>query len=171
MAPFRALGGARCEVDLERGAGEHHGAHVAPIGDQAGRATERQLQAVQRAAHLGQGRDPRRGQPDRLVAQPDLEWLRRLEHISTEIDRVWGPVYHLNSVVSSPALREAFNRCLPLVTEFGTELAQNETLYRHFSTLQANVGPTKPVERQLIDNAIKGLLGLGCSRRHGGYHL
>ena len=89
------------------------------------------------------------------VATPDLDWLRNLERINTELDRVWGPVWHLNSVLSSPPLREAFNRCLPLVTEFGTELAQNETLYRHFSTLQANVGPTKPVERQLIDNAIR----------------
>ena len=73
------------------------------------------------------------------VAAPDLDWLRGLEHISTEIDRVWGPVSHLNSVVSSPPLREAFNRCLPLIAEFGTELGQNETLYRHFSTLQASV--------------------------------
>jgi oligopeptidase A len=89
------------------------------------------------------------------VAKPDLDWLRGLERISTEIDRVWGPVWHLNSVVSSPPLREAFNRCLPLVTEFGTELAQNEKLYRHFSTLQASVGPSAPVERQLIDNAIR----------------
>jgi oligopeptidase A len=64
-------------------------------------------------------------------------------------------VWHLNSVVSSPPLREAFNRCLPLVTEFGTELAQNETLYRHFSTLQTKVGAAKPVERQLIDNALR----------------
>src|SRR5262245_47982984 len=89
------------------------------------------------------------------VATPDLDWLRDLERISVEIDRVWGPVYHLNSVVSSPPLRDAFNRCLPLVTEFGTELAQNETLYRHFSALQASVGAGKPVERQLIDNALR----------------
>jgi oligopeptidase A len=89
------------------------------------------------------------------VETPDLDWLRDLERINIELDRVWGPVWHLNSVVSSPPLRDAFNRCLPLVTEFGTELAQNETLYRHFSTLQAKVGPTKPVERQLIDNAIR----------------
>ena len=74
------------------------------------------------------------------VATPDLEWLRSLERINTEIDRVWGPVSHLNSVVSTPPLRDAFNRCLPLVTEFGTELGQNETLYRHFSTLQERVG-------------------------------
>jgi oligopeptidase A len=89
------------------------------------------------------------------VATPDLDWLKGLERMSTELDRVWGPVWHLNSVVSSPPLREAFNRCLPLVTEFGTELAQNETLYRHFTALQASVGPSKPVERQLIDNALR----------------
>jgi oligopeptidase A len=89
------------------------------------------------------------------VATPDLDWLRDLERISVEIDRVWGPVYHLNSVVSSPPLRDAFNRCLPLVTEFGTELGQNTALYRHFDTLQASVGPARPVEQQLIANALR----------------
>ena len=89
------------------------------------------------------------------VATPDLTWLRSLERISTEIDRVWGPISHMNSVVSSPPLREAFNRCLPLIAEFGTELGQNETLYRHFRTLQERVDPAKPVERQLIANALR----------------
>jgi oligopeptidase A len=89
------------------------------------------------------------------VAAPDLDWLRRLEHINIEIERVWGPVSHLNSVVSSPPLRDAFNRCLPLIAEFGTELGQNETLYRHFSALQAKVGPAKPVEQQVISNALR----------------
>jgi len=89
------------------------------------------------------------------VATPDLDWLRDLERISVEIDRVWGPVYHLNSVVSSPPLRDAFNRCLPLVTEFGTELGQNTALYRHFDTLQASVGSARPVEQQVIANALR----------------
>jgi oligopeptidase A len=89
------------------------------------------------------------------VATPDLDWLRDLERISVEIDRVWGPVYHLNSVVSSPPLRDAFNRCLPLVTEFGTELGQNTALYKHFDTLQASVGPARPVEQQVIANALR----------------
>ena len=75
------------------------------------------------------------------VPRPSLDWLRGLEHINTEIDRVWGPISHLNSVVSSPPLRDAFNRCLPLITEFGTELGQNETLYRHFGTLQEQRRP------------------------------
>jgi oligopeptidase A len=89
------------------------------------------------------------------VAAPDLDWLRRLEHINVELERVWGPVTHLNSVVSSPPLREAFNRCLPLIAEFGTEMGQNETLYKQFSALQEKIGAAKPVERQLIANALR----------------
>jgi oligopeptidase A len=89
------------------------------------------------------------------VAAPDLDWLRHLEHINTEIDRVWGPISHLNSVLSSPPLRDAFNRCLPLIAEFGTELGQNETLYRHFRTLETKIGENKPVERQLIAHALR----------------
>ncbi len=89
------------------------------------------------------------------VAEPDLDWLWNLERINTEIQRVWGPVMHLNSVVSSPALRDAFNRCLPLVTEFGTELGQNETLYRQFGALQAKVTEREPVESQLIAHALR----------------
>jgi oligopeptidase A len=86
---------------------------------------------------------------------PDLDWLRGLERINTELHRVWGPVSHLNSVVSSPALREAFNRCLPLVTEFGTELGQNEALYRRFGTLETRIDRDRPVEKQLIAHALR----------------
>jgi oligopeptidase A len=86
---------------------------------------------------------------------PDLDWLRSLERINVDVQRVWGPISHLNSVVSSPALREAFNRCLPLVTEFGTELGQNEALYRHFGTLETRIDPDLRVERQLIAHALR----------------
>jgi oligopeptidase A len=89
------------------------------------------------------------------VADPGIDWLRDLEKIGTEIHRVWGPVSHLNSVVSSPALREAFNRCLPLVTEFFTELGQNEALYKIYGTLKDKVTPDQPVEAQLISHALR----------------
>jgi oligopeptidase A len=89
------------------------------------------------------------------VERPSLDWLRNLELIGTEIHRVWAPVSHLNAVLSTPALREAFNRCLPLVTEFGTQLGQNEKLYRLYGTLQDAVSPEEPVEAQLIAHALR----------------
>ena len=69
------------------------------------------------------------------AVEPTLDWLRELEQIGTAIHRVWGPVSHLNSVLSSPALRDAFNRCLPLVIEFYMDLGQNEALYLCYGSL------------------------------------
>jgi oligopeptidase A len=89
------------------------------------------------------------------VAAPSIDWLRQLEHINTEIHRVWGPVSHLNAVLSSPPLRDAYNRCLPLVTEFSTELGQNETLYLRFGELDQRVTTELPVERQLVAHALR----------------
>src|SRR5436190_2179373 len=90
------------------------------------------------------------------VRAPTLAWLRDLERINTAVYSVWGPVSHLNSVLSSPALRDAFNRCLPLVTEFGTELAQNEALYRHYGALEQQAPRERhPVEAQLIALALR----------------
>ncbi len=100
------------------------------------------------------------------VAAPDLEWLQGLERINTEIHRVWGPVSHLNSVLSSPALRDAFNRCLPLITEFGTELGQNEALYERFGALQGRPEAQQPVEAQLISHALRDFR-LGGVALHG----
>ncbi|MEO8466462.1 MAG: M3 family metallopeptidase [Gammaproteobacteria bacterium] len=89
------------------------------------------------------------------VAAPTLEWLRNLERINTEINRVWGPVSHLNAVLSSPPLRDAYNRCLPLVTEFSTDLGQNEALYRHFGELKEQVTTAQPIERHLVQQALR----------------
>ena len=90
------------------------------------------------------------------ASTPDLEWLCGLEQIHTAVHRVWGPVSHLNSVLSSPPLRDAFNRCLPLVTQFGTELGQNEALYRHFATLKSTLeAAQRPVEEELIAQALR----------------
>src|SRR6185295_17795018 len=89
------------------------------------------------------------------VAEPGIAWLHDVERINTEIHRVWGPVTHLNSVLSSPALRDAFNRCLPLITEFGTALGQNENLYRNYGALRESVTERQQVEAQLIDLALR----------------
>jgi oligopeptidase A len=73
---------------------------------------------------------------------PDAAWVEKIECIQQRIQRVWGPVAHLNSVVSSPALRDAYNECLPLVTGFQSTLGQNAALYAQFSKLGATLEAT-----------------------------
>ncbi len=84
-----------------------------------------------------------------------FDWALELERINDTVHRVWGPVTHLNSVLSSPELRAAYNECLPLITEFGTELAQNRELHSHFVDLEQRVDESARIERQLITHALR----------------
>jgi oligopeptidase A len=70
------------------------------------------------------------------AATADAAWVAEVEQVHDSVKQVFGPLSHLNSVVSSPALRDAYNECLPLVTEFQTALGQNEALYRQFTALE-----------------------------------
>ncbi|HEX6993282.1 MAG TPA: M3 family metallopeptidase [Gammaproteobacteria bacterium] len=89
------------------------------------------------------------------VERPDVAWLARLERIHDEIRRVWGPVSHLNSVASTPPLRDAYNAALPLVTEFNTEIGQNEALYARFLELERTLPPERRVERELVAQTLR----------------
>ncbi len=87
--------------------------------------------------------------------QPDATWLARLERIHDEVRRVWGPVSHLNAVVSTPALREAYNAGIPLVTQFHTEMGQNEALYERFRQLERSLTAEQTVERELVAQTLR----------------
>ncbi len=47
-----------------------------------------------------------------------------LEEIDDRLSRIWSPVGHMNSVVNSEALREAYESCLPILSEYGTWVGQ-----------------------------------------------
>ena len=62
----------------------------------------------------------------------DYTWdnlVQPLEEMEDTLGRVWSPASHMNSVVNSDELREAYNECLPLLTDYGTDLSQNQKLY------------------------------------------
>ncbi|MDX5332606.1 MAG: oligopeptidase A [Gammaproteobacteria bacterium] len=63
-----------------------------------------------------------------------------LEQAEDRLSRIWSPVQHMNSVVNSEALREAYNRCLPKLTEYGTEIGQNAALYQAFKSIAEGPG-------------------------------
>jgi len=51
------------------------------------------------------------------------------------LSKAWSPVRHLNSVKSNDALREAYNNCLPLLSEYATEVSQNRDLYQRYQNI------------------------------------
>jgi oligopeptidase A len=94
---------------------------------------------------------------DSLV-EPTWETLvLPMEEMDASIDRVWSPVSHLNSVMNSDELRVAYNACLPKLSEFGTELGQNERLFNAYKTLaeSEHYAELDVAQKKVIDNAVR----------------
>ena len=64
-----------------------------------------------------------------------VEPLEALQH---RLSKTWSPVSHLNAVANNEPLRNAYNACLPLLSEYQTDLAQSEALYRAYLVIAAN---------------------------------
>ncbi len=80
-----------------------------------------------------------------------------LEEIDDRLNRIWSPVSHMNSVVNSEALRQAYNACLPKLSDYATEMGQDERLYRAFQSLAT--GPESATfdaaQKRLLENTLR----------------
>ncbi len=88
---------------------------------------------------------------------PDFETIVvPLEAMEHELSRVWSPISHLQGVLGSPDWREAYNKALPLLTEYGTELAQNERLHDAFAKVANTLEDAKGrPERTIVEHALR----------------
>ncbi|WP_439886941.1 oligopeptidase A [Pseudomonas sp. MBLB4123] len=58
-----------------------------------------------------------------------------LDELHARLGRAWGPVSHLNAVCNSAELRQAYEACLPKLSEYWTELGHNRALYQAYQAL------------------------------------
>jgi len=86
-----------------------------------------------------------------------VSFVQPLADAEDRLDRAWGQVTHLNAVVNTPALREAYNAALPRVTAFHTELAQDERLFAGFRALAdgPEAAALDPAQRKLVENSLR----------------
>ena len=98
---------------------------------------------------------------DQLVAEAvPADWdrfVQPLEDANERLYRAWGQVGHMNAVMNSPALREAYNTNLPRIAQYGTELAQHEGLYRKYRALRdsADFAALTPARQRVVDNRLR----------------
>ncbi len=80
-----------------------------------------------------------------------------LDDATERLGRAWGTVAHMNAVVDTPALRSQYNANLPKLTQFWTELAQNEALYAKYKAIAArdDFAALTPARRRVIDNELR----------------
>jgi oligopeptidase A len=79
-----------------------------------------------------------------------------VEELSYRLSRVFSPISHLNAVANSPQMREAYNECVPLLTEYSSELGQNGALQAGYAYVLKNEGAAlDPAQRKLLENALR----------------
>lgn len=90
--------------------------------------------------------------------------LQPIEELEDALSRAWSPVSHLNSVRNTPQLREAYNACLPLLSEYSTWMGQNQKLFQAYQQISESdefgsltSGQQKAIEHGLRDFRLAGV--------------
>lgn len=105
---------------------------------------------------------------EKLVAEtssPSWEnFVEPLEHIQNRLERVWGPVSHLDAVNNADDWHQAYTSCLQQITEFHTQMGQNKGLFTKFSALgdsddyqQYSLAQKKVIANALRDFRLSGI--------------
>ena len=80
-----------------------------------------------------------------------------MDEIDNRLERMWSPVSHLNAVKDSDALRDAYEACLPKLTEYGTKLSQDKRLYDGFKAIKDSdeFASLNQAQQKIIENALR----------------
>ncbi|WP_415899639.1 oligopeptidase A [Neptuniibacter sp. QD48_11] len=80
-----------------------------------------------------------------------------LEEMNDRLAKAWSPVSHMNSVVNSDELRDAYNACLPKLSQYWTEMGQHQGLYQAFNQLAESEQFTQLSEAQqkVVNNTLR----------------
>lgn len=84
-------------------------------------------------------------------------FVARLEDTEEKLSRAWSQVGHMNAVVNSPELREAYNDNLSKLTDFYADLGQDERLYAKFRALRAShaFDALTQAQKKIIENELR----------------
>ncbi len=96
-----------------------------------------------------------------LLAQPGpFSWdnlMAPLEEVEDKLSRIWSPVQHMNSVVNEGSLREAYNRCLPKLSAYSSEMGQLQPLFAAIDSIAQSpaFAQLSKAQQQVINNALR----------------
>ncbi|NVK37634.1 MAG: oligopeptidase A [Gammaproteobacteria bacterium] len=80
-----------------------------------------------------------------------------LEELDDTLSKAWSPVSHLNSVMNSDELREAYNACLPKLSAYSTEIGQNKDLQQAYQAIKDSpeFSALSTAQQKAITNALR----------------
>ncbi|MEZ8729875.1 oligopeptidase A [Vibrio splendidus] len=95
-----------------------------------------------------------------------------IDEVDDRLGRIWSPVSHMNSVMNSDELRDAYESCLPVLSEYGTWVGQHKGLFEAYKAIKAseafsalNQAQQKTITDALRDFELSGI-GLPADEQH-----
>ncbi|MDF2530341.1 MAG: Zn-dependent oligopeptidase, partial [Gammaproteobacteria bacterium] len=110
----------------------------------------------------------RRTIQETLAKQGPWTWENLVQPIEAQdekLSKAWSPVGHLNAVKNSPKLREAYEHCIAKLSEYHTEVGQNQALYQAYADLADSQEYQKlsSTQKRIIDHALRDFRLSGVS--------
>lgn len=95
-----------------------------------------------------------------LLSQSKFTWenlIVPLEDMDVELHNFWTVISHLNNVMNAEPLRKAHDACLPILTEYATEMGLNKALYQAYDAIyQADGFQTlNKAQKKVITDALR----------------
>ncbi len=95
-----------------------------------------------------------------LCEQEQPSWqnfIAPIEMLDNTLSQFFSPLSHLNSVCNTDALREAYNGCLPLLSEYSTDLGQSKPLLASYQKIKDSpeFSHLSIAQQKVIDNALR----------------
>ncbi len=92
------------------------------------------------------------------VKQPTWEnFMAQLEMLDEQLQRVWGPVTHLNAVKNSDELRPIYQESVQKVSAYHADMAQNEALYTAIRKVRKSSAfdALNREQKQVVEHALR----------------
>ena len=84
--------------------------------------------------------------------------LKPLQDLDEELELFFTPLAHLNSVMNSPQTQKAYEACIPLLSKFSSQMAQNVALFKKIEQIQTDDEEAQRVlEHERRDFVLSGI--------------
>ncbi|NKQ39971.1 MAG: M3 family metallopeptidase [Sulfurovum sp.] len=97
---------------------------------------------------LGSLLDKQRNTINNITKSPETSYekvLKPLQDLDEELGLFFTPLSHINSVMNSNETQKAYEKSLPLLSKFSSEMAQNEVLFKKIEKIKVEGDEAKTV--------------------------
>ncbi|WP_339803523.1 oligopeptidase A [uncultured Marinobacter sp.] len=95
-----------------------------------------------------------------LASQDDPTWdtlIQPMQELEDRLNNAWSVISHLNGVKNNDELRQVYKRCLEKLTEYSTEISQNETLCAAYKKVadRPDFKELSEAQQKMVNNTLR----------------